>query len=214
MRNLPSRRVKCKKKERSHERTRVKGGMFVRKSKKAMDILVALVLLVFACVCFFSFYGNAVGLGRWQEALIGILNEEWGFYTFSVFAALTAVYGLFLFLRSLTVKTRERSIRIKHGDGEVYLTESSVRSVVACTVKNFTEVTRPEVFVDIHGGKDPTIRSKITCGVAEVTNLDALAESIQGRVRENLENYVGYPVGDVEVTLTEPGEVKTEQVAG
>ena len=54
----------------------------MRKSKKAMDILVALVLLVFACVCFFSFYGNAVGLGRWQEALIGILNEEWGFYTF------------------------------------------------------------------------------------------------------------------------------------
>ena len=163
----------------------MKGGIFVRKSKKAMDILVALILLVFACVCFFSFYGNTVGLDRWQETLIGILNEEWGFYAFSVFAALTAVYGMFLFLRSLTVKTRERSIRIKHGDGEVYLTESSVRSVVACTVKNFSEVTHPEV-----------------------------AESIQGRVRENLENYVGYPVGDVEVTLTEPGEVKTEQVVG
>lgn len=193
---------------------RVKGGMFVRKSKKAMDILVALILLVFACVCFFSFYGNTVGLGRWQEALIGILNEEWGFYAFSVLAALTAVYGLFLFLRSFVVKTRERSIRIKHGDGEVYLTESSVRSVVACTVKNFSEVSRPEVSVDIHGGKEPTIRSKITCGVEEVTNLDALAESIQGRVRENLKHYVGYPVGDVEITLTEPGEAKTEQVAG
>ena len=188
--------------------------MFVRKSKKVMDILVALILLVFACVCFFSFYGNTVGLGRWQEELIRILNEEWGFYAFSVLAALTAVYGLFLFLRSLTVKTRERSIRIKHGDGEVYLTESSVRSVVASTVKSFSDVTHPEVSVDIHGSKEPTIRSKITCGVKEVSHLDALAESIQRRVRENLENYVGYPVGDVEVTLTEPDEVKTEQVAG
>ena len=45
-------------------------------------------------------------------------------------------------------------------------------------------------------------------------DLQALAEKIQSRVRQDLETYVGFPVGDVEVTLTEPGEVKTEQVAG
>ena len=72
----------------------------MRKSKKAMDIIVALILLVFSCGCFFSFYGNTVGLSSWQEALLPILNQEWGFYLFAVFAELTAVYGLFLFRRS------------------------------------------------------------------------------------------------------------------
>lgn len=186
----------------------------MRKSKKAMDIIVALILLVFSCVCFFSFYGNTVGLSSWQEALLPILNQEWGFYVFAVFAALTAVYGLFLFLRSLIVKTRERSIRLKRDDGEVYLTESSVRSVVDCTVRDFHQVSRPEVAVYIHGGKEPTIKSKIACGVKDLEDLQALAEAIQKSVRDNLENYVGFPVGDVEVTFTDPGEAKTEQIAG
>ena len=81
-------------------------------------------------------------------------------------------------------------------------------------VRDFHQVSRPEVAVYIHGGKEPTIKSKIACGVKNSEDLQALADAIQKNVRDNLENYVGFPVGDVEVTFTDPGEAKTEQIAG
>lgn len=186
----------------------------MRKGKKALDIIVAIILFVFALVCFFAIYGNLIGLGNIQGRILGVLNEQWGFYSLAILATITAAYGLFLFLRSLFSKTRERSIHMKNADGDAYLTESSVESVVEYSVRSFHQVGRPDVSVHIHGGKNPTIRSKISCVVKGHYDLQSLAQDIQARVREDLANYVGFPVGDVEVTFAKPDETKTEQVAG
>lgn len=186
----------------------------MRKGKKALDIIVAIIILIFACICFFSIYGNLIGMDSAQQSLLSALNQEWGFYVLAVLASITAAYALFLFLRALIVKTRERSIRMKNADGEVYLTESSVESVVDYSVRSFHQVSRPDVEVSIHGGKNPTIRSKVACMVRGQEDLQALAEKIQSRVREDLETYVGFPVGDVEVTFTDPDEPETEKVTG
>lgn len=186
----------------------------MRKSKKALDMIVAIILLFFACICFFSIYGNLIGMASAQQSLLSILNQEWGFYLVAVLASITAAYGLFLFLRAFVVKTRERSIRMKNAEGEVYLTESSVKSVVDYSVRSFHQVSKPDVAVSIHGGKNPTVRSKVACRVHEQEDLQALAQHLQSRVREDLETYVGFPVGDVEVTFTDPEEPDNEKVTG
>ncbi|MDD7362537.1 MAG: alkaline shock response membrane anchor protein AmaP [Peptoniphilus sp.] len=186
----------------------------MRKGKKALDIIIAIILLIFAYVCFFSIYGNLIGMENVQQNILNVLNQEWGFYCLAILAVITAAYGLFLFLRSIFTKTRERNIHMKNPDGDVHLTESSVESVVEYSVRSFHQVARPDVAVKIHGGKNPTIRSKISCVVRGQYDLQRLAQDIQARVREDLETYVGFPVGDVEVTFTEPDEPQTEQVAG
>ena len=89
-----------------------------------------------------------------------------------------------------------------------------MESVVDYSVRSFHQVSRPDVEVSIHGGKNPTIRSKVACMVRGQEDLQALAEKIQSRVRQDLETYVGFPVGDVEVTFTDPDEPETEKVTG
>lgn len=186
----------------------------MRKGKKALDIIVALILLVFACMCFFSLYGNYIGLDNVQSEILNVLNQEWGFYLLAVLASITAAYGLFLFLRALITKTRERGVRLKKDDGKVYLTESSVKSVVLHSVRTFYEVSQPEVSVKIHGGKHPTVHSRISCTAKGQYDLQDLAERIQKHVREDVEHYVGFPAGNVEVTFTDSGEPKAEAVTG
>lgn len=186
----------------------------MRKGKKALDIVIALILLVFAFVCFFSIYGNLIGADAVQQNLLSYLGRDWGFYVLAILAAITGAYALFLLLRALFTATREHSVRIRQEDGEVYLTESSVESVVEASVRRFHQVSVPRVAVNIRGGSNPTVRSKIACKVKGQHDLKLLARQIQEQVREDLEQYVGFSVGDVEVTFADPDAPSTETVAG
>lgn len=184
----------------------------MRKGKKALDIIMSIVILFFSVIFYLAVYGPTYNYYNMAKTLIGFINSRTGYYIMTVLGGLLVIYAVFLFLRALISKTVLPSIKMEMEQGKVKITEESVESVVNTSLKKFPALRERESDVKLFGGKEPHIDIIISAAPGNEENLAELGEVIQKTVTADAEEFAGIPVRKAEVRFHESEETSKEQV--
>ena len=178
----------------------------MRKGKKALDIIMALVILVFSLIVYGAIYGTRYDLRQPAESLQNFIMSETGYYLLTVLGALMVIYAVFIFLRALIAKTVLPAVNMKMDKGKVKITEESVEAVVDTSLRKYPQIGDVEKNVKMFGGNQPHIDVEVSCSTRQDQDLVALGTQIQNTLQRDVENFSGMTVENVNVNFVKPGD--------
>lgn len=163
--------------------------------KKFIFIVFGIVLLLSVFLTYFLIFD----FGSVSHYLLRMVNTLGYFYLLSGLSAIVVLGAIIMILGALTAPSLKNYLKDSDKNGEIYITKAALESNVRSTANSFPQVRNTMTDVHIVQGKNPQIRTKVNCGVIDASDLNHLGKEIQGRIKEQLENFTGYPVKDVEV---------------
>lgn len=173
----------------------------MRKATKVLFFIMGLVVIIYSGFTFYLMYNYmyldpswAMNLGLTQMAFMA------GFYATCVFAALTALVGLVMIVRSLSAKRRDYKLSFSDESGSVEISEDAILNSVRATIAEYQKIVESDVRVDLNN-KTGHISCKANCGIREGVNLDQYGQSLKERITKNLVGLTGMTVDDVTVTF-------------
>ncbi|MDO5713620.1 MAG: alkaline shock response membrane anchor protein AmaP [Tissierellia bacterium] len=184
----------------------------MRKGKKALDIIMAIVILFFSVIFYLAAYGYRYNWDKISQSLSSFLIMDSVYYIMTVLGGLLVIYAIFIFLRAIISKTVLPAVKMEMETGNVKITEESVESVVKTSLKRFPQISEVEKDVKLFGGDQPHINIQVSCATRSTQNVNTLGEEIQNSIKSDVENYSGLPVKDIEVNFHEPTDTSKVKV--
>lgn len=116
-------------------------------------------------------------LDRYWAQGLGLTDNMFyaGFYVTCALAAVTALVGLYLMLKGLFARRRDRRLTFDHDDGQVEISEEAITGVVQSTLADYDGIEESEVQMDLKTAKSRAFAQKLTAASVEVptwTNMD------------------------------------------
>lgn len=171
------------------------GKQIVKGWKKFLLIIFAIVLLLTVFFTYFLIFD----FGSVSRYLYQWVNTAEYFYLLTALSGIVTLGAVIMILRAALAPSLKSYLKDSDKDGEMYITKAALESNVRSTANSFSEVRNTMTDVKIIQGQNPKIRTKVNCGVLNAQDLNHLGKEIQGRIKEQLENFTGYPVESVEV---------------
>lgn len=175
----------------------------MRRGKKALDIIMGLVVFGFVFLCYGTLFGRSLGFGPLSESLLRFLNTTAGYYTAMVLAGLTSLYALFVILRALVSRTVVPGVKLPMEKGSVKISEDAVNQVVENTLRTMAPIKSYDVDTKIFRGQTPDVTARLELGVTRGTNVEGLGKEVTGEVARRIEEFSGLTVKDVDVSFYE-----------
>lgn len=172
----------------------------MRRASKILSFIIGLFVVLYAAGTFFGIY-QYMYLDRYWAQGLGLTDNMFyaGFYLTCTLAAVTALVGIYLILKGLFARRRDRRLTFNHDDGQVEISEEAITGAVQSTLADYDGIEESEVQMDLKNGKEPSIRAKIDCGVRRGANLDQYGQAIKERVSREITTLTGLPVEDIQI---------------
>ncbi|MFM9413978.1 alkaline shock response membrane anchor protein AmaP [Peptococcus simiae] len=183
----------------------------MRRATKILSFFLGLFVVLYVAGTFYGIY-RFMFLNRYWAQGLGLTDNMFyaGFYVTCALAAITALVGLFLMLKGLFARRRDRKLTFNHDDGSVEVSEEAISGAVQSTLAGYDGIQESEVQMDIKDGREPSIRAKVNCGIRHGANLDQYGQAIKDRISREITTLTGLPVEDVQVSFYEadPADAK------
>ena len=183
---------------------------------KVCRILFSILTLCVAACFFLAIYGSRLFDGRVERLFrwcYGFTEWKYSPYIIGAVCALLGLGALILLIATLVKPTSAHSLTLALDGGKICLTDQAIETYVKKSLEEFWQIRESNVRCRIYKSGKTRVATDIQMALDTDRDVKTIAQDVQTKVLEDLRQFLGNDVAEVNITVSRSYGKGKEQAA-